>query len=156
MNNPRDELTVLDDPGVDAFGMLIEAHNELNHAVTRRLSDVEVPVPWLGVLIRLARTPDRRLRMAQLAKEMTMSTSGLTRLIDRLEDAGFVSREACPEDRRGTWAVLTPAGMELMATVAPGHVQDLRELLADALSKRELTALTDLLRTVRDHVRSVQ
>jgi len=150
-----DALTLLDDPSVEAFGMLIETHNELTNAVTGRLeAELSVPVPWLGVLIRLARTPGNQLRMTHLAREMTMSTSGLTRLVDRVEAAGHVRREACPEDRRGLLAVLTPAGRRVIADAAPTHVADLDRYLAAALTPDELVQLTDLLRKVRDHVRS--
>ena len=152
----EDSLAVLDDPCIEAFGMLIEANNELHHAVTRNLEqELAVPVPWLGVLIRLARSPGQRLRMTHLAREMTMSTSGLTRLVDRIEAAGHVRRESCPEDKRGLLAVLTPEGQRLMAAAAPMHVADLDRYLGAALSPQELSQLTDLLRTVRDHVRSL-
>lgn len=153
---PDDSLAVLEDPRIEAFGMLIETNNELNNAVTRRLEGaLSVPTPWLGVLIRLARAPERRMRMTFLAREMTMSTSGLTRLVDRIEAAGHVRREPCPEDKRGLLAVLTPAGRRLIADAAPMHVADLDRYLAAGLTPHELTQLTDLLRTVRDHIRSL-
>ncbi len=149
-------LDLLDDHRVNAFGMLIEAHNELVAATTKRLALTDAPpVPWLGVLVRLARTPGRRLRMSELARDMTMSTSGLTRLIDRVEAAGHVERERCPEDRRGLWAVLTPAGLDVVAAVTPGHVRDLDELLGAALGAADLTSLTHLLQRVRDHIRGM-
>lgn len=152
----EDALAVLDDPSVEAFGMLIEAHNELHNAVTTNLQqELSAPIPWLGVLIRLARSPGHRLRMTHLAREMTMSTSGLTRLVDRIEAAGHVRRESCPEDKRGLLAVLTPEGQRVIAAAAPMHVADLERYLAAALSPQELVQLTDLLRTVRDHVRSL-
>lgn len=152
-----DALSLLDDPLVEAFGMLLETHNELIQAVNARLGvdGDRVPIAWRGVLIRLARTPGERLRMTELAHSMTMSTSGLTRLVDRIEDAGLVRREACPEDRRGTLAVLTEAGRADVARFAPTHVGDLGDLLGDALSDRQLGELTTLLRTVRDHVRGL-
>lgn len=155
MPDMQHDLDVLDDPRVEAFGMLLEAHNETLSAVTQRLDDTSIPVPWIGVLIRLARTPGHRLRMSELAQSMTMSTSGLTRLIDRIEDAGHVRREPCPDDRRGTWAVLTDEGRQYIEALAPDHVQDLGELLADALDDRQLEQLTTLLRRVRDHIRSL-
>lgn len=140
---------------IEAFGMLIETHNEMLNAVTRRLDDtVALPVPWLGVLIRLARTPGQQLRMSELARDMTMSNSGLTRLIDRVEAAGHVRREACTQDRRGQFAVLEPEGLRLVNAALPGHVQDLQDYLAAPLSNDELVQLTNLLRRVRDHVRS--
>ncbi len=93
--------------------------------------------------------------MTELAREMTMSTSGLTRLIDRIEAAGHVERERCPEDRRGLWAVLTPSGFDAVAALAPQHVADLGELVGEALDDREVEELTDLLRRVRDHIRGM-
>ena len=148
-------LPALADPRIEAWGMLIEAHNELHNAVTHRLEgELGLPVPWLGVLVRLARAPGQRLRMTQLAREMTISTSGLTRLVDRIEAAGHVRREPCPEDRRGFHAVLTPAGLRAVEAALPGHLDDLERYLEGALSPTELAQLTDLLRRVRDHVRA--
>ncbi len=153
---PPDPAEHLDDPRIEAYGMLIEAHNELHNALERNLEAVAgTPVGWLSVLIRLARSPDQRLRMTVLARDMTMSTSGLTRLVDRMEAGGVVRREACPEDRRGLLAVLTDEGRSLLASTTPCHLADLEHLLGGALDPRELGQLTDLLRTVRDHVRAV-
>lgn len=153
---PDAAVAALDDPRVEAFGMFVETHNELVTALTKRLNATDAPpVPWLGVLIRLARTPGQRLRMSELAHEMTMSTSGLTRLIDRVEAAGHVVREACPDDRRGLWAALTPAGLDIVMQVAPGHLADLEDLLGSALARGEVVELTDLLRRVRDHIRGM-
>lgn len=149
-----DPMTVLEDPRIEAFGMLIETHNELHNAVTRRLEARSLPVAWLGVLVRLARSPGQRLRMSELAQDMTMSTSGLTRLIDRIESAGHVRREACPNDRRGLLAVLTPEGRAVAAEAAPDHVADLEQLLASPLRADELAELTRLLQVVRDHIRA--
>ena len=146
----------LDDPRIEVFGMLLEAHNEVLNALHRpEGGTADIPVPWLGVLIRLARSPEQRLRMSELARDMTMSTSGLTRLIDRIEAAGLVQRQACPEDRRGLLATLTDPGRELLATTAPCHLADLDRYVGQALTDDELTQLTDLLRKVRDHVRTI-
>lgn len=155
MAGMQHDLTVLDDPHVEAFGMLLETHNEVLTAITQRLGDTSIPIPWIGVLVRLARTPGHRLRMSELAQSMTMSTSGLTRLVDRIEDAGHVRREPCPDDRRGTWTVLTDEGHRRIAAIAPAHVADLEVLLGGALSDRQLGQLTSLLRRVRDHVRDL-
>ena len=153
---PDAAVAALDDPRVEAFGMLVETHNELNTALTKRLASTDAPpVPWLGVLIRLARTPGQRLRMSEPARQTTMSNSGLTRLVDRVEAAGHVEREACPEDRRGLWAVLTPDGLDVVMAAAPGHLADLDSLLAGALALDDLVDLTDLLRRVRDHIRGM-
>ena len=149
-----DVLASLDDPRIEAFGMLLETHNELVNVVQQQAEgDVAISVPWMGVLLRLARSPGQRLRMTELARDMTMSTSGLTRLIDRIERAGHVRREPCPNDRRGLHAVLTPAGLDVVAATAARHVADLDRYLAAPLTDAQLGELTDLLRTVRDHIR---
>ena len=148
------DLALLDDPLVEAFGMFLETHNELLHAVSRPLEEQDLAVPWMGVLIRLARSPEQRLRMTQLARDMTISTSGLTRLVDRIERAGHVRREACPEDRRGLHAVLTADGLAVVQAAAPDHVEQLQRILGNALEADELEQLTGLLRKVRDHIRA--
>ena len=149
-------IAMFDDPRIEAFGMVVEAHNELTNAVTRGLSEHgDLAIPWIGVLIRLARSPGQRLRMSALASDMTMSNSGLTRLVDRIEGAGHVRREACAGDRRGLFAVLPPAGLDVVADTAPQHLDDLQRLLAAPLSAAELVTLTDLLRRVRDHIRAL-
>jgi len=145
----------LDDPNIEAFGMLIEAHNEVLHVTQRHLeASSEVPVAWLGVLIRLARSPAQRLRMSELARDMTMSTSGLTRLVDRIEAAGHVRRDACPEDRRGLWASLTDEGRAVLGRALPCHVADLGRTIGDALDAADRAELTRLLRQLRDHTRA--
>lgn len=144
-----------DTPAIEAFGMLVETHNELLNATVKTLeAEVGVAPPWLGVLIRLARSPGEQLRMTELAKDMTISTSGLTRLIDRVEAAGHVRREPCPNDRRGLLAVLTPEGRKLAAKAAGPHVADLERLFSP-LEPDELEQLTDLLRRVRNHARGI-
>jgi MarR family 2-MHQ and catechol resistance regulon transcriptional repressor len=147
-------VSELDDPRIDAFGMLLEAHAEVANVVGRELElACSLPANVVGVLVRLARSPGHSLRMTALARDMTISTSGLTRLIDRIEAAGLVERQPCPGDRRGFNAVLTPAGRERIEAVAGFHVAQLDRHLAAHLDGDELAALTGLLRKVRDGVR---
>ena len=148
-------MTGLDDPRVEALGMLLEANNEATNAVECSLSEVtKAPLPWFGVLIRLARSPGKQLRMTELAHDMTISTSGLTRLVDRIEAAGHVERRPCTDDRRGLLCAITPEGEEILEAALPAHLASLQAIFA-ALDEAEITALTSLLRTVRDNVRSL-
>src|SRR5438105_5022694 len=88
---------------------LLQAHSVVVEAVEREMQrDVGLPLAWFDVLIQLANAPDGRLRMQDLARSVLLSKSGLTRLVDRLVDAGLVGRAACEGDRRVTYAVLTP------------------------------------------------
>src|SRR5438067_1577567 len=140
-----------DDPRITSFGMLLEAHSAVFSEVARDLeASIGLPLTWFEVMLRLARSPEHRLRMAELAKQVGLSTSGLTRLIDRVEEAGYVRREACPTDRRGAHAVLTDEGAKVMREATPAHVESLEQHLAGPLGDH-MKVLEDLLRTLRDH-----
>ena len=71
------------------------------------------PLGWYDVLWGLERTPERRLRMSELADQVVLSRSNLTRLVDWLEEEGLVARERSAEDSRGAYAVLTDKGQEM-------------------------------------------
>lgn len=102
------------------------------------------------VLVRLSEAPDRRLRMSDLAAQAWVSKSRLTYRVDRLEKLGIVRRERCESDRRGAFAVLTPKGMKLLERVAPQHVEGVRQLLVDRLSRDQFLRLGELARAVLD------
>lgn len=141
------------DARITAMGMLVEANAGLGRLLSRDLAThLDLPIAWFEVLLRLVRTPGHRMRMSQLAAEVSFSTSGLTRLADRMEAAGLIRREACPSDRRGSFATLTEAGEAKIADAIPVHLRGLDEHLAGALSDAELETLTALLRKVRDRV----
>ena len=91
--------------------------------------------------------------MSDLAAQTSLSTSGVTRVVDRLERDGLVRREACPEDRRGYFAVLNEAGATRLSAVLPGHLALVEEWFTGRLDRASLVALTDALRVVRDAVR---
>jgi DNA-binding MarR family transcriptional regulator len=92
--------------------------------------------------------------MSELAAQTSLTPSGLTRSVDRLRQQGLVARRVCPEDRRGAFAVLTPAGQELMDRAIPEHVAHIDELLSSLYSAEEEESLARLLRRLRDHLRA--
>lgn len=140
-----------DDPRITAYGMLLEAHAAVTNAVGRELERTSgMPTVWFEVLIRLLRTPEGRLRMSELAQQVQLSTSGLTRLVDRLEARGYVCREACPGDRRGLNAALTDEGRAALEAALPAHLESLDRYVVQPLGG-DLTTLTDLLRSLRDN-----
>lgn len=140
-----------DAPIVTTMGLLLEAHAGLTRELERRLErDCGLSVQWFEVLLRLARTPGGRLRMSDLAAQATMSASGLTRAVDRLTAAGLVERVACPEDRRGSYAVLTDEGRRRIEQALPLQVGHLDELVGAVLEPAELESLTAVLRKLRD------
>ncbi len=143
----------LGDRRLTTIGLLFESAAGLRQVLERRLeSHSGLSNQSFDVLIRLARTPGNRLRMSDLAAQTTLSPSGLTRSVDRLEETGLVVRETCPEDRRGSFAALTTEGKAMMDEAIPLHVAHIDEVLADVLSLEEERTLEALLRKLRDHL----
>ena len=88
-------------------GLFFETHAGLTATLERRLeAECGLSVQWFEVLLRVARSPEQRLRMQELVAQVTLTSSGLTRVVDRLEEAGLLKRESCPSDRRGLYATL--------------------------------------------------
>jgi MarR family transcriptional regulator, 2-MHQ and catechol-resistance regulon repressor len=145
--------TPLDDPRLTAAGLLFEAHAGLTAALERRLhEECDLPAQWFEVMLRLARSPGHRLRMCDLAAQVALSPSGLTRAVDRLEEAGFVTREQCPEDRRVAYAGLTESGLARIEAAVPVHLAHLDEYFVEPLTPEELEQLMATMRKLRDHV----
>ena len=135
------------------MGLVFETASGLHRVVGRPLErQCELAGQDFEILIRLARTPGGRLRMSDLAAQTGLTPSGLTRAVDRLSEAGLVSRQACPEDRRGAFATLTEAGEERMRRALDLHRAQLAELLDGALDPDEERVLVAALRKLRDRV----
>lgn len=143
----------LNDPRLTAMGLLVEAYG----GVTARLDVVHAAHGLSGtdfdVLIRLARSPGQHLRMSDLAAQTGLSTSGITRIVDRLEKGALVARQGAPGDRRSLLAVLTPVGAQRLDELLPPLIQEIDRSLTGPLSPTQQAALLDALRTVRAGVR---
>jgi MarR family 2-MHQ and catechol resistance regulon transcriptional repressor len=146
----RSEL--LDDPRLTAVGLFMEAHLGLSAKLTPRINEFGLSETEYEVLLRLARTPGGRLRMTDLSAQTSLSTSGITRVVDRLERTDLTVRESCETDRRGTWARITAAGLERLESVLRLHLDDIERWFTGRLDQVQLAALTDALRVVRDAV----
>lgn len=130
----------------DAFAGLLRAHA----AATRRLNTLlvaehDLTLSDYEVLLRLARAPDRRMRRVDLAEQVLLTASGITRLLDGLEQAGYVERGSCAEDRRVVYAVLTEPGLAKLRAARRTHVAQIEELFAERLEATEVERLADLL-----------
>jgi MarR family transcriptional regulator, 2-MHQ and catechol-resistance regulon repressor len=140
----------VDDPRIAAFGLLLEAHAGLSGVLGRELEEAAgLSLPWYEVLLRLGRSPARRMRMSELAASVALSASGLTRLVDRMEGAGHVRRERCPSDRRGAFAVLTDAGADALESATRVHLRGVERHLVGQLTDDELATLVTALDKLR-------
>jgi MarR family transcriptional regulator, 2-MHQ and catechol-resistance regulon repressor len=141
----------LTDDRITLAGLLMEAAAALTCRTVPTLEAHGLAPQWFEALLRLARSPEGRLRMSDLAGAMTsISPSGLTRLVDRLEAEGLVRREQCPTDRRSAYAVITEAGSERVLEVLPAHLEDLDRSYVSLFNDREARQLERLLRRIRD------
>jgi DNA-binding MarR family transcriptional regulator len=110
----------------------------LHFAINRALDDdlrleSGLTLPEFEVLFELTSAPGNRLRMRELASHLLFTRSGATRLIDRLEDAGYVERDGCDQDGRGVYASLTEAGFQTFEAAAVDYVAALRHHFLDRL-----------------------
>jgi DNA-binding MarR family transcriptional regulator len=126
-----------------AWRGLLRVHAALVKALDAELSAAhELPLSSYEVLIALEAAPGRRRRMAELADSVLLSRSGMTRLVDRLEREGLLAREDCPDDRRGSFAVLTDRGAELLERARPTHLDGVRERFLRHFGDDELRLLS--------------
>jgi DNA-binding MarR family transcriptional regulator len=133
-------------PEVEAFAGLLRTHA----ATTRRFNAELVAEHGLTlsdyeVLLRLARAPGRRLRRVDLAQQVLLTPSGITRLLSGLEGSGFVCRASCESDARVTYAELTDEGLEKLHAASRSHIGSVRKLFAEHFSASELDSLRELL-----------
>lgn len=140
------------DERLTTVGLLFESAAGLRRLFSRQLEDAGANTQQsFDILIRLARSEDQQLRMSELATQASLTPSGLTRAVDRLQDQGLVVRRTCPEDRRGSFAQLTPAGRQLMAEAIPVHVAQIDRVLDHLFTKEEESVFASMLRRLRDY-----
>jgi DNA-binding MarR family transcriptional regulator len=114
--------------------------------------DSGIVLTYYEMLVRLSESPDRALRMSELAESSLSSRSRVSHAVARMEERGWVRREACPTDGRGYLAVLTEEGFAALAEAAPAHVETVRRTIFDRLSPTQLTQLREISETLLSHL----
>ena len=131
---------------VDAFIRLLRGHSAVTRAMNAQLvADHGLTINDFEALLNLSRAEEGRMRRVDLAEKLILTASGVTRLLDGLEEAGFVDRAACASDRRVTYAVLTEAGRAKLREASRSHIADIREFFETRFSGEELDQLAGLL-----------
>lgn len=138
------------DERITAVGLFVEAYTGLVTRLSGQLAEHGLSLIEFEVLMRLDRSPGRRLRMTELACRVGLTTSGITRVVDRLTRGQLVRREACPSDRRGAWAVLTQTGAARVAAALPGHLDQVEQHFTGRFTPAELDRFAGWLREIRD------
>jgi MarR family transcriptional regulator, 2-MHQ and catechol-resistance regulon repressor len=139
-------LTKKSSPYMVAVGRLVGAHAALTRQLSAQLvAEHGLTLNEYEVLLLLSRAPQRSMRRVDLAHEVRLSPSGITRLLDRLQAAGLVGKRHCETDARVSYAQLTAAGMAKLERCAPDQAAAAERLLGDRFNEAELASLAELL-----------
>lgn len=112
----------------------LRAHSGMLRRISADLDEAGLPpLPWYDVLAALRDAPEQRLRQVELAEQVLLSHSGMSRLLDRVEKAGLVERVVCPGDRRSFHVQLTSAGEEMLERMWPVYARGIAEDFLPAL-----------------------
>jgi len=137
------------------WALFLTAHATLVEEIEGRLARQDLPpLGWYDVLWALERADEQRLRMNELATQVVLSRSNLTRLVDRLEQAGLVERQRSEDDRRGAYAVLTAAGKAMRKRMWPTYQNAIRELFEEGINETEAATMGKALRSLLERARS--
>jgi len=132
-----------------AWRAFLKAHASIIDRIDHDLVAAErLPLSSYDVLIELYEAPERRLRMHELAQRVVLSRSGLTRLVDRLEADGLLTRDRCGTDRRGAYAVITEQGVAALRRAWPVYARGIVEYFAQWLTPEEAQVLESALERI--------
>ena len=133
-------------PDLEAWIRFLRAHSATTRALSTRLEGEHgLTLNDFDVLVQLYYAPGRRMRRIDLARTVLLTASGITRLLDGLERAGWVCKERCASDARVTYAALTESGLAKFLEAQASHLADLEELFASRFTPEERLTLAELL-----------
>jgi DNA-binding MarR family transcriptional regulator len=126
----------LDDDELATWRAFLTAHAHLTRRISRELAEAGLPdLGWYDLLWALYRRPERRLRVNELARDVVLSPTAMSRFVDRVEAAGCVRREPDPADRRALQVVITPEGIRLLRRMWPVYERAIEHHFAAFLGR---------------------
>jgi DNA-binding MarR family transcriptional regulator len=144
-------LGQIDDERIQLMGLIVRTNRRLSDSLGRELEQsVGIPLVFFDVLIHVGAAPDGRLTMSTLSADVSLTTGGVTRLVDRMVEAGLVARQNCPNDRRSIHVVLTPQGRSTLERAIAAHVDSIDRHLIAHLDASDRAALAMVLTKVLD------
>ena len=147
---PLPPLDPADEYAITLMGLLVEVHARITRVLGAQMEEAcGLPLSWYDAMIRLRRSPGGFTTMTRLAAEVSLTSGGITRLVDRLVESGYAERSNCPTDRRSVYVRLTPAGVAKVDEATASHRAVLEQHLLEPLSDSERGALESALRKLR-------
>lgn len=138
-----------------AWRQYIIASRRLLDALDEDLSAHDLSMADYEVLAQLSDAPDRTMRMSELAEVAMISRSRLSHRIKVMEKEGWVRREPCPDDKRGSFAIMTPKGWKAIVAAAPDHVASVRSRFLDVLDREDQKALAEIFDRVAVRIKDI-
>lgn len=140
------------DDAIHTYGVTLEAVARLNRIFDRSLRDgCGLSQGWFETLLRIERSGGS-MTMGTLAEQIALTTGGVTRLVDRIADAGYVERRPCAEDRRVQYVAITEAGRAKLAAALEIHRADLRREFTGRISEPERELIVEVMERLREPV----
>jgi DNA-binding MarR family transcriptional regulator len=133
---------------VSAWAGLLRTHAALLPKVERALAPTGLPLTWYDVLLVVNAAPGRRLRMTELGQQAVVSRERVSRVVSELERAGLVVREANPDDKRSSFAVITPEGRKRLRASAPVYLKAIDEHFLSRLTSEETRVISQALNRI--------
>jgi DNA-binding MarR family transcriptional regulator len=134
------------EPAVQAWTRLLRAYASATRLLSAELQEEHgLTLNDYEALLVLSRAEDRRMKRVDLARNLMLTPSGITRLLQGLEDAGLVERAACKTDLRVTYAQLTDAGLDKLRVASRGHIASVRALFEEHFALDEIRAIAEML-----------
>jgi DNA-binding MarR family transcriptional regulator len=141
------------DPRLEPWRAFLQAHARVSRKLDEELrSEHDLSLAEYDALLTIAGTPERRIRMRQLADRVLLSKSGVTRLVDRLVADGLVERDTCLVDARGAEAVLTESGLERLRRASRTHLRGIDEHFLAAVDGDDMTVIERSMLAVADRL----
>jgi len=137
--------TILDEKRMAVWGVFLRTYTTIIPLLECELREAQnLPLMWYNVLSHLSHDSGEGLRLQELAEAIGLSQSGLTRLLDRMGEAGLVAREPCPDDRRGAYAVITPEGKAALEQAGPVYARGIHDHFLRHLRDEDVAALYEV------------
>ncbi len=136
---------------ITTWGLVMEASSGVNRHLEQEMQqELGIPLTFFEVLLRLSRSEGDGVSLNALATQVSFSSGGFSRLVDRMEARGLVERRPCPTNRRSTLVAVTTSGRAVLDGAVRVHAAGLRRHLLGALEPRQVAELAASMRTVRD------
>lgn len=146
----------LDETESAAWRGFLELSARVRLAVETALKDESgMSLADYEVLVHLSEAEGRRLRMSELSDQTVHSQSRLSQRIDRLVRRGWIVREPCHDDRRGTYATLTEAGLAVIIDAAPGHLRAVRKYFVDLIPPDNIEEISSVCHKLTTAIRDI-